>query len=442
MVKFIKSTKNNMKFIDSNELYKKLLDQNSLLVKIHDLVDFEYYRPMLENLYSDLGRGAHDCILMFKIQLLQYLEGMSSERDLIRRINTNIEYRYFLDLCIDDVIPHFTKIGDFKKRLGEEKFEELFTEFVNLLRNNNIITSDDIRFMDATHQLADVSQCSINTLLAKACKELIEQINKHIHYKPKNLVDLDFKEINLSETDKKKRFVNLVNLGIEIQNKAKELLESANDKILKESYGTLCRIIKERSKEEDGTFVRKDSNDKGKLASLTDKDCTWGSKSKKKQFLGYKHNITMTESGFIEVISTHKGHKADESFYLEDAKKTTCKKIVCDNKYGTLDNRSKSKEKLKINLVAPVRSNMKSHLKEPIMDEALIYKQAESYNKEMKKRGSLIEGLFGVMKRKHNFGRAKVRGLKKVIINAFIASFSMNLKALVKWYLATAINKT
>ena len=94
----------------------------------------------------------------------------------------------------------------------------------------------------------------------------------------------------------------------------------------------------------DDDIRREDSDDTSKLASVTDKDATWGSKSKDYQFLGYKHNVTSTESGFIEVISTHQGHETDDSFYLEDAKESTGEKIVTDGMYGTLDNRMESEK--------------------------------------------------------------------------------------------------
>ena len=443
MVLFKKSTKKNMKFIDSDDLYLKVIDKNSLLVKIHDIVDFEYYRPILEPLYSENGQHAYDCILMFKICILQYLETIPSERQTTKRIKTNLEYRYFLDLAIDDPVPHFTKIGAFRSRVGEEKFKELFEEFVNILRENHIITHDETRYMDATHQLADVTKQSVNTLLSQSCKNLLEAIQKHTRYNSCTDVNLDEKDFKLSESDRKKRFVLLVEFASQLQEKAKQLIQICSDPELKEAYDVSCRIVKERSKikKEDGKVTRENSNDKGKLASLSDKDATWGSKSKDYQFLGFKHNVTATESGFIEVVSTHQGHKLDNEFYVEDVKKTTGKKIVADQLFGTLDNRKKSKD-LEILLVSPTRNNMKAHLKEQVMEDAFQYNHTEQYKNEMKKRGSLIEGIFGVMKKKHNFGRARLRGLSKVSIMAQIAAFAMNLKALIKWHLAPAMINT
>ena len=436
MIQFKKSTKNNVKFIDSDQLYAKFIDKTSLLVKIHDIVDFEHYRPIFEPLYSEYGQHAYDCIFMFKLCLLQELQGSLSDRQVIQQSKTNLEYRYFLGLSIDDPLPHFTKLGTFRDRLGKKKFDELFSAFVQVLRDNHIITDDELRLMDATHQLADTSIVSITTLLAQACKHVIKCLEKYESYT--SVIDLDKKDFLLSDQEKKNRFVSLVKLANDLQDKIKKEHNYETNDDLAESLKILSRIVKERSTVIDDDIRREDSDDTSKLASVTDKDATWGSKSKDYQFLGYKHNVTSTESGFIEVISTHQGHETDDSFYLEDAKESTGEKIVTDGMYGTLDNRMES-EKLGKKLVAPHRKNMKAHLEHKIMDDVLFYNKTRQYKEEMKKRGAISEGIFGQMKKFHGFARAKWRGLEKVSRQGLIVAFVLNLKKLIKCFdVATA----
>ena len=436
MVKFIKKTKNNVKFVDSEKLYESLINKKSLLYQIHDLVDFEQYRPTLEALYSDEGRSAHDCVFMFKICILQYLEGNLTERATTQRISTDLQYKHFLDMAIDDVVPHFTKLGTFRDRVGDN-FSVLLTEFVQTLKDLHIITDDDVRYMDATHQIADVQRVSINTLLQLSCQDVHEKIDVHGKFVSNHKPDLKTKDFLLSESQRKKRFVELVEYAQELFDESNRIQKIITDDKLAGAHFLLAKIIKERSGVEGDKIVRENSEDKGKIASFSDKDARWGSKSKDYQFLGYKHNVTATKSGFIEVVSTHQGHIGDEAMYVDDAKKSTGEKIVADSKYGTLDNREKS-EKLKIQLVSPCRRNMKAHLHHQVMEDAFQYNKTDQYKKEMKERGHVIEGIFGVMKRAHNFARAKVRGIKKVSMMAQISAFAMNLKALIKWDLARA----
>ncbi len=368
---------------------------------------------------------------MFKLCLIQTLKGGLSDRDVISQAKTNMEYRYFLDLSIDDELPHFTKLGTFRQRLGVAAFEELFYSFVNNLKTNNIITEDELRFMDATHQIADVSSISINVLLSQACKKLLKEINEYS--KTKCDIDLDKKDFQMTEDEKKKRFVELVELANFLKENASKLLQDIKSDSLKEAYDDICRIIKERSSVKDGKILRNNSDDTGKLASLSDRDATWGAKSKDYTFLGYKHNVTTTESGFIEVISTHQGHISDEHMLKKDSEKISGKKIVADSKYGTLENRKYCKKINKI-LVAPTRTNMKQHLKEQIMDDAFLYNKTEQYKEEMKKRGSNVEGKFGHAKTKLGFRRAKYRGIEKVTVQGLITAFVINLKSVVRWF--------
>jgi len=425
--KFKKSTQNNVKFIDSKDLYDKLLDKNSIVVRIHDLVDFEHYKPILEPLYSDFGREAYDCIFMFKLTILQYLKNGLSDREVILQAKTNLEFKYFLDMAIDDPIPNYSKLSTFRERVGESNFKNLFESFVKILKDQKLITKDDIRYMDATHQLADVSLVSINTLLLQSCKNTIKTLEKYEKFR--KLSEFEKKDFLLSEKEKKERFVKLVELARELQTIITN--KYFHDKELMEEKAILSRILKERSTEKDGKVERQNNDDVGKLASLTDKDATWGSKSKEFQFLGYKHNVTAVENGFIEVVSTHKGHKGDEEFYMEDAKKISCNKIVTDSKYGTIKNRKRSKE-INIQLVSPCKKNMTAHLSDKDMDDAFIYNHSSQYKQEMKKRGSIIEGIFGVCKNMHSLARAKYRGISKVSVQALITAFVINLKDLAR----------
>ena len=191
---------------------------------------------------------------MFKLNLLQVLKNGLSDREVISQSKTNLEYRYFLDLSIDDPLPHFTKVGDFRSRVGDVKFGELFDYFVDMLKKNNIITDDEVRYMDATHQLADVSIVSINSLLASACKEAIKVLDDSGF---KADVDLNVKDFRLSENQKKERFVELVKLA----NRLKDVLcrhpNFSTDKKIIESYDTLCRIIKERSTTKNDKIIKK-----------------------------------------------------------------------------------------------------------------------------------------------------------------------------------------
>lgn len=63
---------------------------------------------------------------MFKLCLLEYLYKLS-DPEVVKRTQTDMTYRWFLRLNLDDKVPDDTIISYFcSKRLGDKLFEEFF----------------------------------------------------------------------------------------------------------------------------------------------------------------------------------------------------------------------------------------------------------------------------------------------------------------------------
>lgn len=66
--------------------------------------------------------------MLFKICLLEYIYNLSDVK-LVERAQTDIPFRWFLKLSLDDEIPDYSTISFFRcKRLGDKSFEEFFNE--------------------------------------------------------------------------------------------------------------------------------------------------------------------------------------------------------------------------------------------------------------------------------------------------------------------------
>jgi len=62
-------------------------------------VDFEFIRERVQHLYClDNGRPALDPVMLFKLLFIGYLFGIRSERQLMREVQVNAAYRWFLHL--------------------------------------------------------------------------------------------------------------------------------------------------------------------------------------------------------------------------------------------------------------------------------------------------------------------------------------------------------
>jgi transposase len=85
---------------------ESLVPCDQLLRKIATVIDFEFIRPKVAHLYCwDNGRPALDPVVLFKLLFIGDLFGIRSERQLMREVQVNVAYRWFLDLRLTDKVP-------------------------------------------------------------------------------------------------------------------------------------------------------------------------------------------------------------------------------------------------------------------------------------------------------------------------------------------------
>jgi transposase len=67
------------------------------------VVDFSFIHDRVMHLYCENnGRPALEPVVLFKLLLLGYLYGVRSERQLMREVEVNAAYRWFLGLRLRD----------------------------------------------------------------------------------------------------------------------------------------------------------------------------------------------------------------------------------------------------------------------------------------------------------------------------------------------------
>ncbi len=85
--------------------------------------------------------------MIVKILLLEYLYRLS-DIEVSDRINTDVSFRWFLGLGIEDTVPDDITISYFRvKRLGEEAFDEFFNEIVKMCIEKDLVKSGGILLM-------------------------------------------------------------------------------------------------------------------------------------------------------------------------------------------------------------------------------------------------------------------------------------------------------
>ena len=129
--------------------YFRLEDQvpeTHLLRLIEKHIRFEWVRERLRNSYSEIGRPSIDPELLLRILLIGYLYGITSERKLVEELRMHLAWRWFTGLGFDQEIPHHSTFSKNRHgRFQESKlFEQLFEEIVARCLEAGLVQGDNL----------------------------------------------------------------------------------------------------------------------------------------------------------------------------------------------------------------------------------------------------------------------------------------------------------
>jgi transposase len=149
-------TQSSLEFVCIDELVPK----DHLLRKIEKTVDFSFIHGLVKDLYCpDNGRPALDPTLLFKLLFLGYLFGVRSERQLIREVQVNVAYRWFLGLNLTDKVPDASTLSQNRRRRFNDSgvYQQIFDEIV-LQAIKKKLVSGRILYTDSTHLKASANK--------------------------------------------------------------------------------------------------------------------------------------------------------------------------------------------------------------------------------------------------------------------------------------------
>jgi len=108
------------------------IPENHLLRLIDKHISFAFVREKLKASYSDTGRPSIDPELLLRILLIGYLYGITSERKLVEELRMHLAWRWFTGLGFDQEIPHHSTFSKNRHGRFQESrlFEELFGQIV------------------------------------------------------------------------------------------------------------------------------------------------------------------------------------------------------------------------------------------------------------------------------------------------------------------------
>jgi transposase len=193
-----------------------LVPADHLVRKIAKAIDLEFIRERVAHLYSpDNGRPALDPVVLFKCLLLGYLFGIRSERQLMREVQVNVAYRWFLGLRLTDKVPDASTLSQNRRRRFAESgiYQTIFDEIVLQAMGRGMVEGR-VLYTDSTHLKANANKGKFDVMqVAEPPSAYLEQLEAAVQAdreasgkKPLKQRDDDdsappTKEIKVSRTD-------------------------------------------------------------------------------------------------------------------------------------------------------------------------------------------------------------------------------------------------
>jgi transposase len=133
-----------------------LIPRDHRLYKLNRVVDLSFVHEAVRDRYcQDNGRPSVDPEVVIRLFVIAALEGIRSVRELMREVQVNLAYRWFIGYRLDEALPDHSTLSRALDRMGDEVFNELFSRSVEQCRRSGLIEGR-VLHVDATTIRADL----------------------------------------------------------------------------------------------------------------------------------------------------------------------------------------------------------------------------------------------------------------------------------------------
>lgn len=179
MLKDRSPIQSSLEFVALNDL----VPQDHLVRKIDKAIDFDFIHELVADLYCpDNGRPALDPTRLFKILLLGYLFGIRSERQLMRELQVNVAYRWFVGLGLTDKVPDASTLSQNRRRRFDESdvYQQIFDEIVLQAMRKKLITGNHL-YTDSTHLKANANKGKwVKAQVAQSRQDYLDELEQAV----------------------------------------------------------------------------------------------------------------------------------------------------------------------------------------------------------------------------------------------------------------------
>ena len=162
---------------------ESLVPKDHLVRKLDKFIQLDFIRERVSHLYcADNGRPALDPVVFFKLLLLGYLFGIRSERQLMRDVEVNVAYRWYIGYSLTQKVPDASTLSQTRRRRFSDNtiYQDIFEEIIRLAIGYKMVDGQ-ILYTDSTHLKANANKNKfINQVVQDSTQHYLNDLEQAI----------------------------------------------------------------------------------------------------------------------------------------------------------------------------------------------------------------------------------------------------------------------
>ena len=138
---------------------EQLVPEDHFYRVLESKLDLSFVRDLVRDFYVPYGRASIDPVVFFKLQLIMLFEGLRSERQLMKQVQVNLAFRWYIGYDLDEEIPDHSSLTKIRERYGLTTFRRFFEHIVQLCIDAGLVWGAELYF-DGTRVQANAAMSS------------------------------------------------------------------------------------------------------------------------------------------------------------------------------------------------------------------------------------------------------------------------------------------
>ena len=379
---------------------ESFIPKDHYLRRLDKVLDLDFIHNVVKSNYCQTnGRPSIDPEVIIRLFLIQAMDGITHVRDLMRQVQVNLAYRWFIGYELDEKLPDHSTLSKALDRFGDDVFNELFQRSISQCQKSGLIEGK-VLHVDATTIRADIDKRRVNR------PDSSDQDARFGHF-PDGTLKPGYKQHTVA--DGKHRVI----VGLSVT--------PANSSEHNSAVAVIDKAIRSLHTSPEVVCA----------------DAAYGSGENCRKML---------DRG-VRLVSPPPKVRTDKCFTTEDFEYDAKKDVfICPAKstlkyIGGVHGRPKQRRyaglrsvcricKLKDKCTKSDRRTLKVSSNHASLIHLRADSKTESFKQLYKSRAPVIEGIFGEAKEWHGLRRAWRRGLSKMLIQSFLIASVINFKRL------------